>query len=453
MVRNVKGTTMRLNSNLVKVTLTGALGGLIFGFDIAAVSGIIDPVVRVFGLSSFGKGLTVAVGPVGTVIGCFVGGMLGQRLGSRTALRYAAAIYFLVALGTALAANWPMLLVLRLLSGLGLGAASVLGPVYIAELAPAQWRGRLVGAFQVNVVIGLLLGYTSDYLVHLSRPGAAEWRVMIGIAAAPALLFLVLLFRIPPSPRWLAARSKSSEALAVLEAMGGLHPRIELADIELALKQEHSSSHEPVFQWKYRYPLFLAITIGAFNQLAGINAVWYYAQSIFAAAGFSASSGFAQTMVLGGTNLVFTLVGMALIDHFGRKSLLIAGAIGTAACLGGISWIYMSHSHQTALLGILVVYIAFFAASQGAVIWVYIGEIFPTTVRSKGQGVGSASHWIANTVISLAFPFVAQKFSVATPFLFFGAATLVQLIVVSAFYPETKGRTLEDLQRKLLPAD
>lgn len=441
---------MRPNSNLVKATLTGALGGLIFGFDIAVISGVIDSVVHVFGLGGFGKGLTVAVGPVGTVIGCFVGGMLGQRMGTRTALRYAAGVYVLVALGTALALNWPMLLVLRFLSGLGLGSASVLGPVYITELAPAQWRGRLVGAFQINVVTGLLIGYTSDYFVHLAHLGSAEWRVMIGIAAAPALLFFVLLFRIPRSPRWLASRQQSEEALAVLAAMGAPEPRAELADIQLAIEQEHSAAHEPVFQWKYRYPLFLAITIGMFNQLAGINAVWYYAQSIFAAAGFSASSGFAQTMLLGATNLVFTFVGMALIDHFGRKSLLIVGAAVTAVCLFGISWIYMTQSHQSLLIVFLVVFIAFFAASQGAVIWVYIGEVFPTSVRSKGQGVGSASHWIANTIISLVFPFVATRFSVATPFLFFAGATVVQLIVVSAFYPETKGRTLEDLQRKLV---
>lgn len=441
---------MRPNSHLLKATLVGALGGLIFGFDIAVVSGIIDSVVRVFGLSGLGKGLTVAVGPVGTVIGCFAGGVLGQRIGPRTALRYAAGLYFIVALASALAVNWPMLLVLRFFSGLGLGSASVLGPVYIAELAPAQWRGRLVGAFQINVVIGLLIGYASDYFVHLAGLGAAEWRTMIGAAATPALLLFILLFHIPPSPRWLASRQQNEQAVAVLAEMGASDPRTELAEIQSALEEEHSTAHEPVFQWKYRFPLFLAITIGAFNQLAGVNAVWYYAQSIFAAAGFSASSGFAQTMVLGATNLVFAFVGMALIDHFGRKSLLIAGAIGTTICLSGISWIYATNSHPEMLLGFLVVFIAFFAASQGAVIWVYIGEVFPTSVRSKGQGVGNASHWIANTIISLAFPFVVQRFSVATPFIFFAGATLVQLIVVSCFYPETKGRTLEDLQRKLV---
>jgi len=443
---------MRPNAKLMQASLTAALGGLIFGFDIAAVSGIIDLVVQHFGLGGFGKGLTVAVGPVGTVIGCFAGGVMGQRLGSRTTLRYAAALYFAAAIGTAFALDWPMLLAMRFLSGLGLGAASVLAPVYITELAPAQWRGRLVGAFQINVVTGVLLGFTSNYLVGRAHLGAIDWRVMAGIAATPALLFFILLFTIPRSPRWLASHNQIDEALAVLGQMGASDPNTELAEIQSALQAERATAHEPVFQWKYRYPLFLAITIGAFNQLAGINAIQYYLHSIFAAAGSGGESGYMLSIVVGATNLLFTLVGMSMIDHFGRKSLLIAGAIGTAGCLGGIAWIFTTNSHQAALLGLLVAFVAFFSLSQGAVIWVYIGEVFPTAVRSKGQGVGSASHWIVNTIIALYFPVLVRSFSEATPFVFFAAATVVQLIVVTLFYPETKGQTLEQLQRKLMRA-
>jgi SP family arabinose:H+ symporter-like MFS transporter len=443
---------MRPNSKLVQATLTGALGGLIFGIDIAIVSGIIDSIVRVYGLDGRGQGLTVAVGPVGTVVGCFVGGVIGQRMGTRTALRYAAALYFFAALGTALAVSWPMLLVTRLLSGLGLGSASVLGPVYIAELAPAQWRGRLVGAFQINLVAGILLGYLSNYLIRLAHLGAMEWRVMAGVATIPPLILFVLLFRIPRSPRWSASRHQIDEALAVLREMGAPDPRAELAEIQAAIAAEHAQVHEPVFQWKYRYPLFLAISIGAFNQLAGINAILYYMHSIFAAAGFSQVSGDLQAVVIGATNFTFTLVGMSLIDHFGRKSLLILGAIGTSACLGGVAWIFNSSSHQSALLILLVLYVALFAMSQGAVIWVYIGEVFPTAVRSKGQGVGSASHWVFNTLISFAFPVLVHRFSEGTPFAFFALATVAQLIVVTFFYPETKGHTLEELQRKLVGA-
>ncbi|MGB8260687.1 MAG: sugar porter family MFS transporter [Terracidiphilus sp.] len=441
---------MRPNSVLIKATLTGALGGLLFGFDTVVISGIIESVVRLYGLSDYDKGLTVAVAPIGTVLGCFIAGVLGQRLGSRTALRYAAALYILSASGSAFSIGWPMLLATRFLGGIGIGAASVLGPVYITELSPARWRGRLVGSFQINVVLGILVGYTSNYLVRLAHLGPFEWRTMVGVAAAPAIFFLAALFRIPRSPRWSASRQRIDEALAVLRRMGAPDPHAELAEIQSAIASEHATAHEAVFQWKYRFPLFLAITIGAFNQLAGINAILYYMPSIFAAAGFSQLSGDLQAIVIGATNLLFTLVGMSGIDRFGRKSLLMIGAAGTAACLAGVAWVFLSGTHQSALLGLLVVYIAFFALSQGAVIWVYIGEVFPTSVRSKGQGAGNASHWIANTLIAFAFPVLARAHGAGAPFVFFAAATLVQLAVVTLFYPETKGQTLEQLQRRLV---
>ena len=443
---------MRPNSNLIKATLSGALGGLLFGFDIAAVSGFIEPVVRVFGLGDFGKGATVAMGTIGTVIGCFVAGVVGQRLGSRTAMRYAAALYLLAALGTALAPNWPMILVMRFLGGLGLGSATVLGPVYITELSPALWRGRLVGTFQLNVVAGFLVGYTSNYLVRLAHFGGLEWRVMIGVAMIPGIIFFTALFGIPRSPRWSASRNEIQEALAVLGQMGAPDPNAELAEIQSAMNSEHAVEHEPVFRWKYRFPLFLAITIGAFNQLAGINAILYYQGTIFKAAGFSQLSGDLQAIAIGLTNFVFCIVGMSVIDRFGRKSLLVVGAIGTFICLSGVAWIFISQSHQAALLALLVTYIAFFSMSQGAVIWVYISEVFPTSVRSKGQGIGSASHWIMNTIIAFAFPVIAARYGAGMPFVFFAAFTLVQLIVVALFYPETKGQTLEELQRRLVKA-
>jgi len=441
---------MRPNSKLIKATLTGALSGLIFGVDMVVISGIVDTVVRLYGLNGWEKGMTVAVSPIGTVLGCFAAGVIGQRLGSRTALRWAAALYILAAFGNAFAINWPMLLTTRFVGGFAMGAATVLGPVYIAELAPALWRGRLVGMFQLNVVLGVLLGYTSNYLVRLAQLGAMEWRVMVGVAVVPAVIFLIALFSIPRSPRWSASRNQIDEALEVLGQMGASDPKAELADIQAAIQSEHAVAHEPVFRWKYRYPLFLAITIGAFNQLAGINAILYYQGTIFKSAGFSQLSGDLQAIAIGATNLIFTLVGMSLIDHFGRKSLLVLGAVGTSVCLSGVAWIFNTNSHQAALLPLLVSFIAFFAVSQGAVIWVYIGEVFPTSVRSKGQGIGSASHWIVNTVIALTFPVLVLKFGQGTPFVFFACATVLQLIVVTLFYPETKGQTLEQLQRKLV---
>ncbi len=442
---------MRPNVNLMKATLTGALGGLLFGFDTVVISGAIDSLVRLYNLSPQGKGWTVAIALIGTVVGSLGAGVIGQKLGGRETLRITAVLYVISAIGSALAWNWPSLMVFRLIGGLGIGASSVLGPVYIAELAPAKWRGRLVGAFQFNVVLGILVAYTSNYLIRLANLGAAEWRWQVGVAAIPALGFLVLLFGIPRSPRWSASKDRIDEALAVLKLMGEPDPEGELADIRAALQQEHATAHEPVFRWKYRYPLFLAITIGAFNQLAGINAILYYLPSIFASAGFTTISGDKQAIAIGFTNLIFTMVGMSVIDKLGRKTLLLIGAAGTAGCLAAVSWLFTTHSNSGALVWIFVTYIAFFALSQGAVIWVYIGEVFPNAVRSKGQGVGNASHWIMNTIIALEFPVLVASVGRSAPFTFFAIMTAVQFIVVLLTYPETKGQTLEELQRKLMP--
>jgi len=443
---------MQLNSKLIRATLTGALGGLLFGFDTVVISGAIDALVHLYGLNPHDKGFTVAIGLVGTVIGALSAGQIGQRLGSRETLRITALLYVFSALGCGLAWSWPSFLVFRFIGGLGIGASSVLGPVYIAELAPAKWRGRLVATFQFNVVFGIMLAYVSNYLIRTMHLGAAEWRWQVGIATLPALAFFALLFGIPRSPRWSASRNEIDEALAVLKMMGDPDPKAELADIQAAIAQEHATAHEPVFQWKYRFPLFLAISIGAFNQLAGINAILYYLNDIFAYAGYNQISSDLKAIVIGATNLVFCVVGMSLIDKAGRKTLLLIGAAGCASCLSGVAWVFSSHAHHGALLWLLVTYIAFFSVSQGAVIWVYLGEVFPTSVRSKGQGVGSASHWFMNAVIAQMFPVVVNKMSTASPFIFFAVMTVVQFIVVLMVYPETKGQTLEALQRKLMRA-
>src|SRR6266496_2565053 len=244
---------MRPNVNLMKATLTGALGGLLFGFDTVVISGILSAVVKLYELSPWGKGWTVAIALIGTVVGLFTAGIVGQKLGSRETLRLTAILYVISALGSALAWSWSSLMVFRFIGGLGIGASSVLGPVYIAELAPAKWRGRLVGAFQFNVVFGILVAYTSNYLIRLLHLGATEWRWQVGVAAIPAAGFLALLFGIPRSPRWSASKNRIDEALAVLKMMGEPDPEGELADIRSALREEHATAHEPVFRWKYRY--------------------------------------------------------------------------------------------------------------------------------------------------------------------------------------------------------
>ncbi len=440
---------MKPNFYLMKATVSGALGGLLFGFDTAVIAGAIDSVTRLYGLTDTTKGVTVFSAVLGTVIGALFAGIIGEKLGGRETLRITAVLYVISAIGCCFAWDWHSLLFFRLIGGLGIGASSVLGPVYITELAPAKWRGRMVGTFQINVVIGILLAYASNFAIRELHLGAWEWRMQLGVAAIPAVLFLILLFGIPRSPRWSVSKSRIDEARAVLKLMGDPDPEAELADIQLALKESHAVANEPVFRWKYRYPLFLAITIGAFNQLAGINAILYYLNSIFSSAGFSQLSGDLQSIAIGFTNLVFTFVGMSLIDRLGRKTLLLIGAAGDVVCLAGVAYVFLTNSHHSALLPLLIVYIAFFAVSQGAVIWVYIGEVFPNVVRNKGQSVGNSSHWIMNAAIALVFPILAAK-SGGTPFVFFAVMTAVQFFVVLFIYPETKGQTLEALQRRLI---
>jgi SP family arabinose:H+ symporter-like MFS transporter len=437
-----------MNANLAKATAVGALGGLLFGFDTAVISGTTHSLTMAYGLSPKALGTTVAMALLGTIVGAMSAGIPGQRWGGRETLRLLAAFYVISALGCAFAWNWQALLVARFIGGLGIGGSSVLGPVYIAELAPAKTRGRLVGTFQINIVIGILLAYFSNYCIGRLGLGAAEWRWQLGIAAFPAVLFLVLLFGIPPSSRWLVTQKRVDEARGVLQMMGAENPEAELREIVDSIHLERLQTSEPLFSWKYRFPLFLAITIGMFNQLSGINAILYYLNDIFAAAGYSKMSGDLQAVAVGGMNLAATLLGMSVIDKLGRKTLLLIGSVGTAACLFGVSWVFFANSHQSYLLVFLVAYIAFFAISQGAVIWVYISEVFPSRVRAKGQSVGSSSHWIMNAIIAYTFPQLAKS-SGAYPFVFFGAMMVLQFFVVFFFYPETKGHTLEEMQHRL----
>jgi SP family arabinose:H+ symporter-like MFS transporter len=421
---------------------------LLFGFDTAVIAGTTHSLTIVYGLSPRALGLTVAMALIGTIIGAMSAGIPGQRWGGRETLRVLAVFYVLSALGCAFAWNWYALLAARFIGGLGIGGSSVLGPVYIAELSPAKLRGRLVGLFQINIVIGILLAYFSNYCIARMGLGAAEWRWQFGVAAVPAVVFLVLLFGIPPSSRWLATQNRVDEARSVLQLMGAENPETELHEIVDSIHLERLQTAEPLFAWKYRLPIFLAITIGMFNQLSGINAILYYLNDIFAAAGFSKVSGDLQAVAVGGMNLFATLLAMTVIDKLGRKTLLLIGSVGTAACLAGVSGVFFTQSHQSYLLWLLVAYIAFFAISQGAVIWVYIGEVFPNRVRAKGQGLGSSSHWIMNAAIAYTFPQLAKS-SGAYPFVFFSAMMVVQFFVVLFFYPETKGASLEQLQHRL----
>ena len=438
---------MKLNSTLIRSTVVAALGGLLFGFDTAVIAGATQALKDLYQLTPFWLGFTVASALVGTVIGSMLAGIPGDRIGRRASLRWMAILYVASALGCAFAWNWDAVLFFRFIGGLGIGGSSVLGPMYIAEIAPAKWRGRLVGIFQFNVVFGILLAYFSNYLVGTMGFGDSEWRWKLGVSAIPAALFLAMLFGIPESPRWLVRKGRTNEAGDVLRLTGEENADQELQEIVESIGAEHAAS-DALFTAKYRVPIFLAVTIGMFNQLSGINAILYYLNSIFAHAGFSKVSGDLQSVAVGATNLLFTMIAMAVIDKLGRKTMLLVGSVGTCVCLGGVAAIFFTNRHEDLLVWMLIGFIAFFAFSQGAVIWVYLSEVFPNRVRAKGQSLGSFSHWIMNALISWTFPLMAAS-SGGYPFAFFSAMMVVQFFVVLAFYPETKGISLEEMQKKL----
>lgn len=450
-VRNTDAKTQggpgKLNFYLVKSIIVGALGGLLFGFDTAVIAGTTHQLTQVFHLSASQLGFTVSIALWGTVIGAMFSGILGDKLGGRESLRILAACYVVSALGCAFAWSWPALLFFRFIGGLGIGGSSVLGPVYIAEIAPARWRGLLVGSFQINVVVGILVAYLSNYLLGLANLGMNEWRWQLGVAALPALLFFIMLFGIPRSARWLVTKNRIPEAREVLEQLGS--GAGELDEIIESVHVDGVAHSEPLFQKKYLKPIYLAVTVAAFNQLAGINAILYYLNDIFGMAGFSKMSGDLQAVAVGAMNLLATFLAMSVIDRLGRKTLLLIGGAGMVFCLSGVATVFFAQQHQSMLVWLLVAYIAFFAISQGAVIWVYISEVFPNRVRSKGQSLGSSTHWIMNAMIAFIFPVIAQRYGGAYPFVFFAAMMALMFFVVLFTYPETKGVTLEQMQHKL----
>ena len=438
---------MKLNPVLLRSTVVAALGGLLFGFDTIVISGTTQSLSDLFRLTPLSLGITVSSALAGTILGSMLASIPGEKYGRRDSLRILAVLYLISAVGCAIAWNWTSLVTFRVIGGLAIGGSSVLGPMYIAEIAPATYRGRLVGLFQFSVVFGILLAYFSNYVIGTFNLGATEWRWKLGIAGVPAAFFLVMLFAIPRSPRWLAKKGRLGEAREVLRITGQEDYEQELLNIVASIDAEHHAG-ESLFNGRYSFPIFLAVSIAMFNQLSGINAILYYLNQIFAQAGFSKVSADLQAVVIGATNLIFTTIAMTLIDKVGRKKLLLIGAVGTALCLAGVSYVFLSHSHESLLVWMLVAYIAFFAFSQGAVIWVYIGEVFPNRVRATGQSLGSFTHWTMDAIISLGFPAVAAK-SGGYPFVFFAAMMALQFLVVLRWYPETKGITLEEMQKKL----
>ena len=433
------------NNANISVIISASLAGLLFGFDTAVISGVTGSLVDVYSLSPAGKGAAVSAALWGTLTGALLIGRPGDRFGARNVLRLVGILYVVSAIGCALAANLASFVAFRFITGLAIGGSSVLAPVYISEIAPARRRGALVGLFQFNIVCGILAAYCSNFVIGRLLPGPQGWRWKLAAAAVPALVFCVLLFRIPHSPRWLLVKGNVAEAVRSFQRLGFRDPQAAVQELEQG-NATHSGGGRARLSWSaHRRPILLAVTIAMFNQLSGINAILYYLGDIFSAAGFSSLSADLQSVAIGLTNLAATVLGMSIIDRVGRKTLLLVGSVGTALALAGVAAVMISGRDQGLLLWLLVGFIAFFALSQGAVIWVYMSEIFPTAVRARGQSLGSATHWVMNALISAVFPVIAAR-SQGVPFVFFAAMMVLQLVVVARLFPETKGVTLEQME-------
>jgi sugar porter (SP) family MFS transporter len=435
------------------IIITASLAGLLFGFDTVVISGVTESVGKVFELSKggFWYGFAVASALVGTLIGALVAGVPGDRYGSRDTLKIVGFMYMVSAIGCALCWSIESFYVFRFIGGLAIGASSVLAPVYISEIAPAERRGALTGLFQFNIVLGILVAFASNALVGLAFLSGPDdpWRIKLGIAAVPAILFALLIFRIPQSPRWLASRGRQDEARASLERVGVTDVESRLAEFDRAANDARQNSAFKLFTAANRKPILLAILLAMFNQLSGINAILYYLNDIFAAAGFSGWSNDLQAVAIGAANLIATVIALRVIDRVGRRKLLLVGAVGTALALAGVALIFATGEGKSWLLVMLITFIAFFAFSQGAVIWVYLAEIFPTPVRSRGQALGSATHWGMNAIIAQAFPMIAVH-TQALPFVFFSLCMVLQFFVVLAIFPETRGVELESMDKALV---
>jgi MFS transporter, SP family, arabinose:H+ symporter len=437
------------NKNVFTWSVIVALGGFLFGFDTAVISGVEQHIQKLFQLSSFVHGFTISSALIGTVTGALISGRPADRFGRKPILFIIAGLYVLTAVGSALANNVSSFIIFRFLGGIGVGASSVVAPMYIAEISPARIRGRMTAMFQFNVISGILIAYVSNYL--LREAGTEPWRWMLGVAGVPAFLFLVLLFIIPESPRFLIKIGQVAAARIILQKIEVTSIEEEIEEIRLSVSKSESGK-QTLFSSLYLKPISVAFLVAMFNQFSGINAILYYAPRIFELSGLTNSDSMFQSILIGVTNGIFTILGLVLIDRAGRKKLLIIGSLGMSVCLGLVARTFYTQDFSGfGLLIYLLIYIMFFAFSTGAVIWVLIAEIFPNNVRGKGQSFGSFTHWFFAALITFLFPVIEKisQFGVGHAFMFFSVMMVVQVIVVWKYFPETKGRTLEELGEHL----
>jgi len=438
-----------MNGRIFFWSLTSALAGFLFGFDTVVISGAEKTIQTLWGLSPGLHGIAMASALYGTVVGSLLGGWPADHFGRKATLLWIGVLYFLGAVGSALAPNVAVFILARVIGGLGIGISTVVAPMYISEIAPPQHRGRLAGMFQFNIVFGILVAFVSNAL--LAGIGVNAWRWMLGVAAFPSLLYTLFCVGLPESPRWLLVKKGDREQ--GLQILQRIEPDVPTAQIAAEADAIIAASSEQVTSghfWtkRLRKPILLAILVAFFNQLSGINAILYFAPRIFELTGLGAKAALLQSIGIGITNLVFTFVGLWLIDRLGRRTLLYIGSFGYIASLGLVAWAFFT-GHLSIVPVCIFAFIAAHAIGQGAVIWVLISEIFPNRHRAEGQTLGSFTHWIFAALLTTFFPKMVTAFPPGYVFLFFAGMMVLQLIWVKTMVPETKGVPLEQIQKQL----
>lgn len=440
-----------MSSKILFWSITSALAGFLFGFDTVVISGAEQTIQSLWQLGPGMHGVAMAAALYGTVIGSLLGSWPTDRYGRRATLLWIGILYFVSAVWSGIANDVWSFIIARAIGGIGVGISTVAAPLYIAEIAPAERRGRLAGLFQFNIVFGILIAFLSNFLIGKYMDASVAWRWMLGVEAFPALLYTVLCFGIPESPRWLLSRKGDrAGGIAVLKL---IQPEASQKQIEAEADEILAISHEKVEGGRFwtarlRVPILLAFLVAFFNQLSGINAILYFAPRIFELTGLGAKAALLQSIGIGVTNLVFTFVGLWLIDRLGRRTLLYIGSFGYIASLGLCSWAFFTE-HFAIVPACIFSFIAAHAIGQGAVIWVLISEIFPNRHRAEGQALGSFTHWIFAALLTTFFPAMVQKFAPGFVFLFFCGMMVLQLIWVKTMVPETKGKSLEEIQQQL----